>query len=158
MSFTAIGFFPEEKRASVLSNYPSTQPFQSVNAQIVPVLKLSHAEEEEGGQAQNVVNIADPEYQYIYTEEDYEEGLGADGTESPMLRDAEPCTLPLEEGNCSKYTLNWYYNQRVSECRPFIYSGCRGNLNRFSSKEDCELQCKPQADTGGSTLNKNRNI
>uniref|UniRef100_A0A8D2L5B4 BPTI/Kunitz inhibitor domain-containing protein n=1 Tax=Varanus komodoensis TaxID=61221 RepID=A0A8D2L5B4_VARKO len=65
----------------------------------------------------------------------------------PLLS-AEPCTLPLEEGNCSKYTLNWYYNQRVSECRPFIYSGCRGNLNRFSSKEDCELQCKPQADTG----------
>lgn len=33
------------------------------------------------------MNVDDPEYEYIYTEEDYEEG--ADGTESPMLRDGE---------------------------------------------------------------------
>uniref|UniRef100_A0A8C0HRN6 BPTI/Kunitz inhibitor domain-containing protein n=1 Tax=Buteo japonicus TaxID=224669 RepID=A0A8C0HRN6_9AVES len=42
-----------------------------------------------------------------------------------------PCSLPLDEGDCQHYTLRWYYNQRVTECRPFVYSGCRGNLNRF---------------------------
>uniref|UniRef100_A0A8C6V3U0 BPTI/Kunitz inhibitor domain-containing protein n=1 Tax=Naja naja TaxID=35670 RepID=A0A8C6V3U0_NAJNA len=63
---------------------------------------------------------------------------------------ADLCTLRLEQGDCSKITLRWYYNQRVLECRPFIYSGCGGNSNRFSSKEDCELYCKPQADTGRS--------
>ncbi|XP_053155536.1 collagen alpha-1(VII) chain isoform X2 [Hemicordylus capensis] len=169
-------FSPPERR--LLPNYPSTQPFPSVNAQIVPVLTLSHAEEEEGGQTRDIVNINDPEYEYIYTE-DYEEGLEADGTESPMLRDevmspraapkhgrqkrappeeAEPCTLPLDEGDCSRYTLRWYYNNKVSKCRPFIYSGCRGNRNRFSSKEDCELQCRPQADAGDNTLDKNRSV
>uniref|UniRef100_A0A663M5I1 BPTI/Kunitz inhibitor domain-containing protein n=1 Tax=Athene cunicularia TaxID=194338 RepID=A0A663M5I1_ATHCN len=52
---------------------------------------------------------------------------------------AEPCSLPLDEGDCQHYTLRWYYNQRVTECRPFVYSGCQGNLNRFDSKEECEL-------------------
>nr|XP_020653718.1 collagen alpha-1(VII) chain [Pogona vitticeps] len=155
----------------LIPNYPSTQPFPSVNAQIVPVLKLSHTEEDEGGQ--KIVESDEPEYEYIYTEdEDYEEGLGSHEPESPLLRDEvkgpraapkhgqqkrnpseedNPCILPLDEGNCSMYTLRWYYNQRVSECRPFIYSGCRGNYNRFDSKEDCELQCKPQADAGIGT-------
>ncbi|XP_009473283.1 PREDICTED: carboxypeptidase inhibitor SmCI-like, partial [Nipponia nippon] len=50
-------------------------------------------------------------------------------------------SLPLDEGDCQSYTLRWYYNQRVTECRPFVYSGCRGNLNRFDSKEECELRC-----------------
>uniref|UniRef100_A0A8D0F075 BPTI/Kunitz inhibitor domain-containing protein n=1 Tax=Strix occidentalis caurina TaxID=311401 RepID=A0A8D0F075_STROC len=55
---------------------------------------------------------------------------------------AEPCSLPLDEGDCQHYTLRWYYNQRVTECRPFVYSGCRGNLNRFDSKEEFLLLVK----------------
>ncbi|NWR22113.1 KCP protein, partial [Emberiza fucata] len=54
---------------------------------------------------------------------------------------AEPCRLPLDEGHCQRYTLRWYYNQRATECRPFVYSGCQGNPNRFQSKEECELHC-----------------
>uniref|UniRef100_A0A8C9MNC6 BPTI/Kunitz inhibitor domain-containing protein n=1 Tax=Serinus canaria TaxID=9135 RepID=A0A8C9MNC6_SERCA len=55
------------------------------------------------------------------------------------LPTAEPCRLPLDEGSCQRYTLRWYYNQRARECRPFVYSGCQGNPNRFHSKEECEL-------------------
>uniref|UniRef100_A0A8D0E7R9 BPTI/Kunitz inhibitor domain-containing protein n=1 Tax=Salvator merianae TaxID=96440 RepID=A0A8D0E7R9_SALMN len=51
------------------------------------------------------------------------------------------CGIFCRNGECNKYTLRWYYNQRVSKCRPFIYSGCKGNLNRFDSKEDCEHHC-----------------
>nr|XP_048713923.1 collagen alpha-1(VII) chain isoform X3 [Caretta caretta] len=133
-------------RTGLLPNYPSTQPFLSVNAHLVPVLKLSHAEEEEGHEVR-VVNTNDPEYEHVYAMEDYEESLEADGTESTMLSDADPCSLPLDEGDCSRFTLRWYYNQKVAECRPFIYSGCRGNLNRFYTKEDCDLQCRHQADS-----------
>uniref|UniRef100_A0A8C4YPL6 BPTI/Kunitz inhibitor domain-containing protein n=2 Tax=Gopherus TaxID=38771 RepID=A0A8C4YPL6_9SAUR len=61
---------------------------------------------------------------------------------------ADLCSLPLDEGDCSRFTLRWYYNQKVAECRPFVYSGCRGNLNRFYTKEDCDLQCRHQADSG----------
>lgn len=62
---------------------------------------------------------------------------------------AEPCTQPVEEGGCQRYTLRWYYNQRAAECRPFVYSGCQGNLNRFSSQEECELRCRQRVGTGG---------
>ncbi|KAM3848241.1 collagen alpha-1(VII) chain [Vipera latastei] len=141
-----------------IPNDPSTQPYSSVKAQIIPVLKLSHAEEEEGSQERNILKASEPEYEYVYTEEDYEEGLVADGTETPMLRDADLCTLRLEQGQCSKYTLKWYYNQRVLECRPFLYSGCGGNSNRFNSIEDCELYCKPQADTVNSTVDRNQTV
>uniref|UniRef100_A0A8C2TTW5 BPTI/Kunitz inhibitor domain-containing protein n=1 Tax=Coturnix japonica TaxID=93934 RepID=A0A8C2TTW5_COTJA len=64
---------------------------------------------------------------------------------------AEPCTQPLEEGGCQRYTLRWYYNQRAAECRPFVYSGCQGNLNRFSSQEECELHCRQRMGTGGNS-------
>uniref|UniRef100_A0A8C4URB0 BPTI/Kunitz inhibitor domain-containing protein n=1 Tax=Falco tinnunculus TaxID=100819 RepID=A0A8C4URB0_FALTI len=59
-----------------------------------------------------------------------------------------PTCLPLDEGDCQRYTLRWYYNQRVTDCRPFVYSGCRGNLNRFDSKEECELRCRQHAGAG----------
>lgn len=62
---------------------------------------------------------------------------------------AEPCTQPVEEGGCQRYTLRWYYNQRAAECRPFVYSGCQGNLNRFGSQEECELRCRQRVGTGG---------
>uniref|UniRef100_A0A803YHB7 BPTI/Kunitz inhibitor domain-containing protein n=1 Tax=Meleagris gallopavo TaxID=9103 RepID=A0A803YHB7_MELGA len=55
---------------------------------------------------------------------------------------AELCNQPMEEGGCQRYTLRWYYNQRAAECRPFVYSGCQGNLNRFGSQEECELHCE----------------
>uniref|UniRef100_A0A8B9FS67 BPTI/Kunitz inhibitor domain-containing protein n=1 Tax=Amazona collaria TaxID=241587 RepID=A0A8B9FS67_9PSIT len=54
---------------------------------------------------------------------------------------AEPCSLPLDEGGCRRYTLRWYHSQRGAECRPFVYSGCGGNSNRFDSREECELRC-----------------
>ncbi|KAF4799411.1 hypothetical protein TURU_054803 [Turdus rufiventris] len=88
-------------------------------------------------------------------EEDYDDVLEMDSLEQPAV-DAEPCRLPLDEGDCQRYTLRWYYNQRVTECRPFVYSGCQGNLNRFDSKEECELRCglRPGPDSPGSAGSK----
>ncbi|XP_072437929.1 kappaPI-actitoxin-Avd3b [Chiloscyllium punctatum] len=54
----------------------------------------------------------------------------------------EPCLLGLDEGTCSRYTLRWYYHRRTDRCRPFIYSGCGGNANRFQTQEECEQRCK----------------
>lgn len=41
------------------------------------------------GQTHNAVNVNEPEYEYFYSQDDYEGGLGADKTESPMLKDGE---------------------------------------------------------------------
>ncbi|XP_071351731.1 uncharacterized protein [Trachinotus anak] len=54
---------------------------------------------------------------------------------------ADLCQLPMEEGSCGRYTLCWYYNSQARVCRPFIYSGCEGNNNRFLHLEECEEVC-----------------
>ncbi|XP_066452913.1 collagen alpha-1(VII) chain isoform X1 [Eleutherodactylus coqui] len=153
--------FPE-KNAGYASNYPSPPSFPS-NPRFVPVpaLKFTHIDEDEGPDLKVVVNSNDPDYEHVYTVDDYKEDLDEDGTERTLLsgdgtiptasvdilrtkRDTakhDICSLPMLEGECSKYTLKWYYNPWVRECRPFVYSGCGGNLNRFDEKELCDLQC-----------------
>uniref|UniRef100_A0A672LK34 Si:dkey-117n7.5 n=1 Tax=Sinocyclocheilus grahami TaxID=75366 RepID=A0A672LK34_SINGR len=54
---------------------------------------------------------------------------------------ADLCLEPMSEGHCTEYVLLWYYYTVSGECRPFVYGGCGGNRNRFSSKQDCESQC-----------------
>ncbi|XP_075039709.1 collagen alpha-1(VII) chain-like [Mixophyes fleayi] len=143
-----------------LSNYPSPPSYPS-NSRLVPALKFSHIDEDEGRELRVVVNTNDPDYEHIYTVDDYKEDMDEDGTESTVLSDdmtiptapveslrhkrdtsnQDICSFPLQEGECTKYTLKWYYNRLVGECRPFVYSGCNGNSNRFDEKELCELQC-----------------
>lgn len=55
--------------------------------------------------------------------------------------DAELCLEPMSEGHCTEYVLLWYYYAVSGECRPFVYGGCGGNRNRFSSKQDCQSKC-----------------
>lgn len=66
-----------------------------------------------------------------------------------LVRAADVCLLPLEEGRCGRYTLRWYFNSRAQACRPFVYSGCEGNDNRFLHLEECEEVCLLEA--GGTT-------
>ncbi|XP_026092718.1 collagen alpha-1(VII) chain-like isoform X1 [Carassius auratus] len=54
---------------------------------------------------------------------------------------ADLCLEPMSEGHCTEYILLWYYYAVSGECRPFVYGGCGGNRNSFSSKQDCESQC-----------------
>ncbi|XP_053576698.1 papilin-like [Bombina bombina] len=157
-----------------ISNYPSPPSYPS-NPRLVPVpaLKFTHIDEDDGRELRVVVNTNDPDYEHVYTVEDYKDMDDEDGTESTLLADGmtippspvankrkkrdtsqqDICHMPMLEGDCSKFTLRWYYNRLVGECRPFVYSGCGGNLNRFDEKELCELQClhwkpadKPQED------------
>ncbi|XP_051933311.1 amyloid-beta precursor protein isoform X2 [Hippocampus zosterae] len=58
---------------------------------------------------------------------------------------AEACLVPMEEGTCARFTLRWYFNSHVQACRPFIYSGCGGNDNRFVHLEECEEVCLGKA-------------
>lgn len=62
-------------------------------------------------------------------------------------RTADPCSLPLDEGACTAYTLRWYHRAAAGGtegCHPFVYGGCGGNANRFGTREACERRCPPQ--------------
>ncbi|XP_023705293.1 papilin isoform X5 [Cryptotermes secundus] len=51
------------------------------------------------------------------------------------------CNVPYESGPCRGYFQKWYYNPSVGGCQQFLYGGCGGNGNRFSSLEECETIC-----------------
>uniref|UniRef100_A0A8D2L115 BPTI/Kunitz inhibitor domain-containing protein n=1 Tax=Varanus komodoensis TaxID=61221 RepID=A0A8D2L115_VARKO len=60
----------------------------------------------------------------------------------------DPCVLPMDEGSCLRYTVLWYYHGEANNCRPFLFSGCGGNANRFPSRRECELCTGPNGITG----------
>ncbi|XP_064108154.1 papilin-like isoform X7 [Macrobrachium nipponense] len=53
----------------------------------------------------------------------------------------ESCHLPRVEGPCSSSVPAWYHDSESGTCKPFIYGGCLGNNNRYTSKEKCEETC-----------------
>ncbi|RXN08048.1 collagen alpha-1(VII) chain [Labeo rohita] len=132
-----------------------------------PVRSLNRGDEE-GQKLRVVMNTNDPDYEHIYSIETYDDdapmveiadydttvnksegqtvsfdSLKAERTKFEV-KGKESCILPMEEGNCSHFTLRWYFNSEVGVCRPFIYSGCGGNTNRFLQKEECEKLCLQQ--------------
>ena len=53
----------------------------------------------------------------------------------------DPCTLPVEEGDCDGFIPVWYYKIQSGTCEQFMYSGCGGNKNRYTSHNQCAQQC-----------------
>ncbi|KAI6189901.1 hypothetical protein M3Y97_00058300 [Aphelenchoides bicaudatus] len=67
------------------------------------------------------------------------------------------CRLTVDAGPCTNgYQDAYYFDQFTGSCYPFIYTGCGGNANRFTSRGDCELRCghlsSRNKQTGGSVL------
>ena len=44
-------------------------------------------------------------------------------------------------GSCKAYFHMYFYNKSSGNCEIFIYGGCGGNSNNFSTKEECEKNC-----------------
>jgi hypothetical protein len=55
------------------------------------------------------------------------------------------CSQPLEPGPCRGSYPRFYYDGDLGECQQFLYSGCHGNRNRFSSASECANVCKHKA-------------
>ncbi|KAI5748262.1 hypothetical protein M8J77_023592 [Diaphorina citri] len=65
--------------------------------------------------------------------------VGSNSTEARSVI----CRLPGDGGMCSEYHKRYYYDERRQTCVPFIYTGCGGNLNRFTTSEECLHYCSP---------------
>uniref|UniRef100_A0A3Q0SQY5 Si:dkey-117n7.5 n=1 Tax=Amphilophus citrinellus TaxID=61819 RepID=A0A3Q0SQY5_AMPCI len=75
---------------------------------------------------------------------------------SHVLSVTDRCLEPLSEGACSDYSLLWYFHAQSGECRPFVYGGCGGNQNRFSSRQECESWCDTESRGGGGPIRSHR--
>lgn len=51
------------------------------------------------------------------------------------------CRLPADPGPCNGEMERWYFDIDSATCKIFLYRGCKGNKNSFSSREDCEETC-----------------
>ncbi|KAJ8302649.1 hypothetical protein KUTeg_019045 [Tegillarca granosa] len=51
------------------------------------------------------------------------------------------CSQPKKPGMCMAAFRRWYFDTASNTCRRFIYGGCQGNDNNFSSKIKCLRQC-----------------
>jgi len=53
----------------------------------------------------------------------------------------DACTAAPEPGSCEAYFPVWYHDASTGVCRPFVYGGCNGNANRYSSLAECQTSC-----------------
>lgn len=51
------------------------------------------------------------------------------------------CALPADPGICLAYIPRWFYNASIGECEQFIWGGCGGNANNFTTFEACMDAC-----------------
>ncbi|PAV75122.1 hypothetical protein WR25_14816 [Diploscapter pachys] len=53
----------------------------------------------------------------------------------------ELCLLSIDRGACGGRQTRYAFNRQSSQCVPFEYTGCGGNLNNFVSMQDCMATC-----------------
>ncbi|KAF8381582.1 tag-290 [Pristionchus pacificus] len=74
---------------------------------------------------------------------------------------AADCTSSRDSGvSCeeSASSFSFYYDSRSKVCQPFMYKGCGGNSNRYSSRDECLSVCSPSASTTSSPSSSSSSI
>nr|QSI84003.1 kunitz peptide [Calliophis bivirgatus] len=60
---------------------------------------------------------------------------------TPSMARPSFCNLPVDIGRCIGYNTSFYYNSALKRCEKFIFHGCGGNANRFTTMEECKRIC-----------------
>ncbi|KAK6620458.1 hypothetical protein RUM44_006859 [Polyplax serrata] len=60
------------------------------------------------------------------------------------------CRLPQDPGPCRGQIERWYFDINSETCKTFVYRGCKGNMNSFFTKEECEQTCFLLKEASGS--------
>ncbi|MBN3308408.1 TFPI1 inhibitor, partial [Amia calva] len=61
-----------------------------------------------------------------------------------LTRDSDKpdfCLSCADRGTCDGSVKRYLYNPKTNRCQAFVYSGCGGNQNNFTSKKDCRKTC-----------------
>ena len=53
------------------------------------------------------------------------------------------CYQDLMMGNCSDFSMRYFWNISSFACEEFEYSGCDANGNNFETMDECEDTCDP---------------
>lgn len=53
----------------------------------------------------------------------------------------DECTLAPDGGPCDAFFPAYYHDAETGVCRPFVYGGCQGNVNRYDTLEACQAAC-----------------
>ncbi|KAK3578488.1 hypothetical protein CHS0354_007741 [Potamilus streckersoni] len=56
--------------------------------------------------------------------------------------DCPICSLPANPGPCKGSFKRYFFNSHTCKCESFVYGGCGGNANRFTSKTGCQNACQ----------------
>lgn len=51
------------------------------------------------------------------------------------------CAYRADTGPCRASLPRFFFNVLTGQCEAFVYGGCRGNENRFGSREECRQRC-----------------
>ncbi|SPP80750.1 PI-actitoxin-Axm2b-like [Drosophila guanche] len=51
------------------------------------------------------------------------------------------CIKHSAYGYCRGQQTRWFYDTMTNNCQTFLYSGCGGNINRFTSLPECLDYC-----------------
>ena len=51
------------------------------------------------------------------------------------------CQLPQDTGPCRGAFSKFFFDSEIRQCREFMFGGCHGNANRFSSLHECQSVC-----------------
>ncbi|XP_042370708.1 kunitz-type protease inhibitor 2-like [Plectropomus leopardus] len=54
---------------------------------------------------------------------------------------AGDCMATSDPGPCRAAFPMFYYDPKTATCQSFIYGGCRGNKNRYGTKDECMRHC-----------------
>lgn len=47
----------------------------------------------------------------------------------------------MDPSLCRGFFPSYYFDRVTSSCLEFVWGGCAGNANRFSTKSECEQKC-----------------
>ncbi|KAL8614574.1 hypothetical protein ACOMHN_066716 [Nucella lapillus] len=72
---------------------------------------------------------------------------GSSSRVGPDSSSKEVCALNPDAGTCRGYDIKWYYDSAMQRCQKFVYTGCQGNGNRFSTENECLQFCQTGVDT-----------